>query len=377
MAGIRKKACEFFLIGLACLAVSAPMVWIGHKKLEEKKQRIANQRAREKEEQDRLVYETFENARIRSEKMREQEENAWEKYPVIRKIRALKGTVSFDQTKPEWTVTKVSFVSFPTYDAPGSRIQVTDDVLADLRSLPDLHELDLGGLCLSDKQLLRYLADLPELTTLSLWENRISDAGLENLKGLKKLSTLHLGSNHITDAGLKHFKEMKQFQSISLSGNPITSQGLANLAGQARLEHLHLEGTQVGDEGLSYLKDLHNLKRLGLDNTAVTDVGLAHLESLAGLQFLSLNGTKMTDAGMVHLSKMSQLQFLSLNGTKVTAEGLKRLKPLDRLRAIEATGTKITSDEADSLMKFMPAVVVSAGKKEPMQGNMSPVGLGP
>src|SRR6266851_4490189 len=86
MTGIRKKACEYLLVGLACLAVSAPMAWIGHKKFAEKKQRIANQRAREKEEQDRIVYEAFENARIHSEKMRELEENALEKYPVIRKI---------------------------------------------------------------------------------------------------------------------------------------------------------------------------------------------------------------------------------------------------------------------------------------------------
>jgi hypothetical protein len=106
----------------------------------------------------------------------------------------------------------------------------------------------------------------------------------------------------------------------------VTDAGLEQLKGLTTLTSLSLDGTKVTDAGLEQLKGLTTLTSLSLDGTMVTDAGLEHLKGLTQLQDLSLDSTKVTDAGLEHLKGLTQLQTLSLFNTQVTDKGVKKLQ---------------------------------------------------
>jgi hypothetical protein len=89
----------------------------------------------------------------------------------------------------------------------------------------------------------------------------ITDAGLEQLKGLSRLRKLRLDENRITDARLEQLKDLGQLEELSLCGNPITDAGLEQLRSLGRLQQLLLIETKCTDAGIKELqKALPNCK---------------------------------------------------------------------------------------------------------------------
>ena len=94
-----------------------------------------------------------------------------------------------------------------------------------------LHEIGVTDAALKE------LADLKQLTWLSLTVTRVTDAGLKELAHLKQLTSLHLAerSTGVTDAGLKGLKHLKQLTWLGLSRTKVTDAGISEL--QADLPH--------------------------------------------------------------------------------------------------------------------------------------------
>jgi hypothetical protein len=66
---------------------------------------------------------------------------------------------------------------------------------------------------------------------------------------------------------------------VVLSFTPITDAGLEQLKGLPQLKSLHLRATSVTDAGLMHLKGLTNLEELILNGTLVTDAGAKDLQT--------------------------------------------------------------------------------------------------
>jgi len=169
---------------------------------------------------------------------------------------------------------------------------------------------------------------LPDVTSVDFPGVEVTDAALENVKGLDQLNSLSLmDSINITDVGLNNLKRLNKLESLILiEGTQITDGGLENLKGLDRLQLLCLQGTKVTDVGLEHLKGLNRLHHLDLGGSRVTDAGLEYLKGMNELQELCLEGTNVTDAGLTTLKGLDRLELLQLQSTKVTDEGVKRLK---------------------------------------------------
>lgn len=76
----------------------------------------------------------------------------------------------------------------------------TDEILADLRSLPDLGYLYIENVKVTDDGL-RHLQGLTSLKWLSLRYTTISDDGLRHLEGLRNLKQIELYKTKVTDVG--------------------------------------------------------------------------------------------------------------------------------------------------------------------------------
>lgn len=105
----------------------------------------------------------------------------------------------------------------------------------------------------------------------------VKDDELLLLKEMPNLVELNLGGMNINDASLVHVKPLKNLLRLQLHKTKITDSGLANLDGMAKLISLNLYGTEVTDAGIQQLKGCKALKRLFVWQTKVTENGAKQL----------------------------------------------------------------------------------------------------
>ena len=65
--------------------------------------------------------------------------------------------------------------------------------------------------------------------SVNFYGSKVTDAGLEHLKGLAKLQTLALQRTNVTDAGLVHLKGLTNLQALGLAGTKVSDDGVKDL----------------------------------------------------------------------------------------------------------------------------------------------------
>jgi len=162
--------------------------------------------------------------------------------------------------------------------------------------LTTLTELRLDDTATTDDTL-AHLAYLKNLKTLTLRRTQITVGGLSFLaKGLRNLENLDVtGCPHIGDNELSTFSQFKSLKMLHLKDlHKITDEGLEKLRGCHKLEGLNLSCTNISDRGLKILSTFPHLKGVYLlQCRSITERGLKELQSkLPGTRLISdLNQT--------------------------------------------------------------------------------------
>jgi hypothetical protein len=139
-----------------------------------------------------------------------------------------------------------------------------------------------------------------------------TNAGLDQLRGLPRVASVTLGDTNnvgkkisITDAGLENLKGMDDLVTLAISGSSkVTDVGLEHLEGLTSLKYLSINSSQITDAGLEHLTGLTNLRTLAFFNSEqLTDAGLKHIEGLPNLKNLTFVKTQVTDAAVDELSQ--------------------------------------------------------------------------
>jgi hypothetical protein len=178
-------------------------------------------------------------------------------------------------------------LALPTLRAAEQRPPATSPTPA--AALAELRRLDAGVTTNADRQvigisfgcgtpardrdigLVRAFPDLERLTVVC--EQDVSDAGIEQLKGLK-LKRLFVVSEKLTDKSFEH------------------------LATLTELEHLTVRESKVSAAALGTLGKLPKLKALRLSDSGLTDADLKHFAGFPALTELKIGSHAVTDAGL-------------------------------------------------------------------------------
>jgi hypothetical protein len=220
------------------------------------------------------------------------------------------------------------------------RTDVTDSSLRLLQGL-SLEELNLARTQVTDIGL-EYVARIPSLRFLELYRTQISGNLAAALKKLPNLEVLSIGNTDIDDDSLDGLESMRRMRSLDLQYSKITDEALRHVQNIISLEELNLTGTRAGDLGMTCLKHLAMLKSLRLDETQISNEGLAPVGNLAGLQELSVSYTEIDDAGMASLRGLRKLDRLNLRSTSVGDQGLAYLASLRELSELDLRATRVT-----------------------------------
>ena len=73
------------------------------------------------------------------------------------------------------------------------------------------------------------MRDQKWITRVSLDDTRVTDSGLEHLKGLSGLQYLYLDNTQVTDVGLEHLKELTRLRLLHLNDTQVTDAGVNEL----------------------------------------------------------------------------------------------------------------------------------------------------
>lgn len=205
---------------------------------------------------------------------------------------------------------------------PGDHL--TDAALASLSGLSELRVLKMYGTTNFTSAGLAHLAPLTNLRSLTLWDTLITD--LRPLRGAAALTNLTLYQSRVTDAGLAGIATsfphlvVLDLDGLNVPRSRITNAGLAHLASLTNLRSLTLDDTLITD--LRPLRGASALTDLALQQSRVTDAGLAGIAtSFPHLVSLNLDGSRITDAGLARLEGLVHLTTLSVTGTRVTDVG--------------------------------------------------------
>jgi hypothetical protein len=242
-------------------------------------------------------------------------------------------------------------------DADG---QMTDAMLEDAARLEQITVLRLGGSRNVTDAGVRHLARLPRLKHLDLSGTKVTDQGLEALRGLPELETIAVAWTRVTDTGVAHLAQCERLVSINLQGTSSGDGALRALAGKTRLAHLRT-GNAVTDAGLALLHEFPVFKSwrggtptFGLTSYdagpnylllrgSFTDRGMAQLEGLGGLFALNLDASELgiTAAALAPLVALPNLGWLAVDATD---QAMPYIARMPRLRFLGCQDTVAGDD---------------------------------
>ena len=169
-----------------------------------------------------------------------------------------------------------------------------------------------------------------------LYVNQLTEEWIQGeIKSLTsgQRSWTYFYSTRNTDVLVKRLAGMPEVQSLSFETTDLTDTGVESIASLPNLEKLTVLDGAVGDNGLKRLSQVDSLKTLHLINLDLTDDGLAALQSLTNLETLTVycynsSKTKLTDAAIRHLMELRQLKKLNVG------RGWLSLKARSELRTV-------------------------------------------
>jgi Leucine-rich repeat (LRR) protein len=194
-------------------------------------------------------------------------------------------------------------------------------------------ELDLTSTWVTDGDLGK-VAQMRHLRKLDLSLTRVTDAGLEQLKGLENVVDLNCYyAERLTEDGIAHLRGWKYLEHLGLRGTKVTSQVFEHLAHLTSLRSLDLGFTQIEDEGFEHLASLTRLEKLSIGGNRLSGACLLLLKQLPALVDLDVSGIQRVDSG--------------LWGLPLTAENLARIGQLRQLRALNLAGATLADRGVD------------------------------
>lgn len=144
-----------------------------------------------------------------------------------------------------------------------------------------------------------FVAKLPNLKELNLWQSEFSAAGIAHLGKLKNLQELGLKDQYITNEVLKALQSNDQLHVLS---NASTSNHVEPKSADEVTE-LNFNYAFFDDEGMKILTQFKNLTLIDLSKVKITDAAIEDLLSFKKLKYLTFYGTEISNQGIKKLRK--------------------------------------------------------------------------
>lgn len=266
-----------------------------------------------------------------------------------------------------------------------SHTNLPADEILKLKGMPELENLILQGLQISDSAVEELISHLPALRKMSLTVSTLSSLHLENNDRLERLFAIY---GNPTDArtsnamllarganipgGIKElrlvgmtklaesFSFNDQLVSLQLDNVPALT-GLsfaapwlkgAILRGPKDLKFFAAGGAELNDTVANEVLRCKDLRKLTWAYSSISPKMLSRLSELTKLEYLVLSGSQVNDEVADGLGGLKDLRILAIDHTPMTFAGIKQLLNLRRLEQLDIEGQWVTPEIAAALPKL-------------------------
>lgn len=241
-----------------------------------------------------------------------------------------------------------------------SQPKLTPSAFRRLREIPLLRSLRVRQVpgCTGDAW--ASLALCRSLTTLSLFEVPLNDAGLKDLARCDVLTRLDLNSiTGITPAGYASLTAARKLTDLEL-GTQTDAAILKVIGTLINLERLNLAGATISDQDIFPLSALNKLSLLNLERTRVSGLAFAKWPTRYGVTTLKCaNAGLMNDEGLRLISNaFPRLEVLEFTGklNDITPAGVAHLAKLRALRQLRLIKSDFVVDGVATEVSRMTAL---------------------
>ncbi len=252
--------------------------------------------------------------------------------------------------------------------------ELNDQDAKQLSQLKNLREI-IGSFHISNEGV-EQLGSLQHLETLAL-SGKANDRCMPAIARLGNLKKLSIQSTKITDDGLELLKGMTKLEDVTLTQAGFTSRCLQTVATWPNLHRLTLWNLNPRQDGKAEWSEISLLpskvRFLDLvDCPKIGDLQLRAIGSLANLESLSIQSRvlqRITDTGASYLARAPKLRSLTIRPSFITDQGLSSLQAIEALENldIECVATSVGLENLGQ-HKRLKSLVISSPDLSRMDG---------
>ncbi|MBX9787321.1 MAG: hypothetical protein K2Y37_00265 [Pirellulales bacterium] len=187
-----------------------------------------------------------------------------------------------------------------------------------------LRELELPS-CHIDDSIATLLEHCPQLESLDLTDNNVTDRVIAALASARKLDYLGLSYTAVTCANIDRLRDCP-LRGLTLTGSETNDAGAASIGQLHSLEYIHIAVTKVTAAGLSHVVMLPTLERLDASYLDLEPVEVASIKFSDSIRDLRLDKTGVDDTCIDAFLRIRALQVLNLNDCPISDAGAVRLR---------------------------------------------------
>ncbi|HID22539.1 MAG TPA: hypothetical protein EYP14_09075, partial [Planctomycetaceae bacterium] len=268
--------------------------------------------------------------------------------PTLRSVRLIAGQLSETELRQLGQLKNLEQLALQDATATDTTLKAVADGCrrlrrVALRNLPRVTDASVSA-----------LAELPELTHLSLIEVPITGAAVRTIARVPQLISLDLRScPQVASADLAELAEAPRLKELKLGGPGVDNPTLVVLARLPHLESLTVEDAELDGTGLKQLASSDAASRIRLLSFArcasLDDEALAMLRAFTRLRHLSLRDLPVTGRFLVGQPWLDQLEVLVLNQTFLTDEGLRAIAACRNVKRLELAQNVLSPDAMEAI----------------------------
>lgn len=158
---------------------------------------------------------------------------------------------------------------------------------------------------------------LPDLSTLILSDNAISDIDDNTFLGLESLTDLYLARNKIYDLSENCFRYNSQLNVLDLSGNKLDEVPLKTFSNTRKLQFLYLNGNNIRSIQKRLFHTLHDLQYLDISANKISKLSDSIFRNNMKLVSLSMGYNKINQISSKTYQDLDNLKHLYLQHNKL------------------------------------------------------------
>ena len=127
-------------------------------------------------------------------------------------------------------------------------------------------------------------------------------------------------------AVIKELATLPDLETVLLLGQDVTDAAADALPTSAKLARIQFFNTSITDQGIAKLTRFKNLQQFKFTGTGLTDEGMKGLAKVKSLQTIAITDAKVTDKGVLALSSLRNLRWLTIENTQATEQSIESLR---------------------------------------------------